>query len=89
MSKPEIVIGENGVTLYQAMAVRSGLKALLLGFKVNRAYTSTNCRAMASRFTGKKYPAGQAGIKAAIADLTVVIDGAAPVVREAGNIRHA
>lgn len=84
----QIKIGENGVTLYQAIAVKHGLKALTKGFLVNSAYTSTNCRRMATKFTGKKYPAGKNGLEAAYNDMVAVIEDAAPAVREAGNISH-
>jgi hypothetical protein len=66
----------DGPRLYQALAVRSGLRALQKGFKLNRAYTSTNCRRTAGNITGKKYPAGKKGIQQAIDDLTVRIDAA-------------
>jgi hypothetical protein len=65
-----------GTRVFQALAVRSGLKALQKGIKLNRAYTSTNCRATATKFTGKSYPAGKNGIQQAIDDLTTLIDAA-------------
>lgn len=73
MSKPP-EYEMSGTRVYQALAVRSGLRALLKGFKLNSSYTSTNCRATATRFTGKKYPAGKRGIQQAIDDLTALIE---------------
>jgi hypothetical protein len=84
----ELVIGDNGVTMYQALVVRQGLKACLIGMRLNSAYTPTNCKKMASKFTGKKYGTGKEALRAAIADITVVIDEAAPAVKEAGTISN-
>lgn len=44
-----------GVSIFQALAVKHGLKAIKIGFRVNRAYTPKNCMMMASKITGKKF----------------------------------
>lgn len=46
-----------GVSIFQALAIKHGLKAIKLGMRVNRAYTPKNCMAMASKITGKKFKA--------------------------------
>lgn len=66
----------DGPRLYQALAVRSGLRALQKGFKLNTRYTSMNLRRTAQNITGERYPAGKNGIQKAIDDLTVKIDAA-------------
>jgi len=45
------------------------IKALLLDMKINRNFTSTNCRSYVSALTGKKYPAGKKGLQSALDDL--------------------
>lgn len=76
---PEIVIGNDAPRLYQALAVRSGLKALQKGFQVNRAYTAVNCLRTATLFTGNTYkPRTKTELQRAVDDLTKVIDAARP-----------
>ena len=53
---------------YQLAVVRQGLKALLIGMKLNRAYTSTRCRSFISNLTGIKYPTGKKGLQLALTD---------------------
>lgn len=43
--------------LLQAIAAKHGLKALKIGMRVNRSYTPAACRAVAEKFTGKKFKA--------------------------------
>jgi hypothetical protein len=57
------------VRVYQALAVKQGLKSLQQGFRLNRAYTSTNLRRTAGHITGRTYKAGKNGIVQAISDL--------------------
>ena len=66
----------DGPFLFQALAVRQGLRSLQKGFKLNSQYTSTNLRRTAQYITGVRYPAGKNGIQQAIDDLTVRIDAA-------------
>ena len=54
---------------YQLAVVKQGLKALLIGMKLNTAYTSTNCRSFVTNLTGTKYPAGKKGLQLALDDL--------------------
>lgn len=46
-----------GITRYQMLAVKQGLKACKIGLRVNRAYTPKNLRMMVERFTGRKFKA--------------------------------
>lgn len=62
------------VSSYQLAVIKQGIKALLRGMKLNRAYTSTNCRAFVSNITGKHYPAGKNGLNMALADVQNLID---------------
>lgn len=39
------------------IAAKHGLKAIKLGYRLNMAYTSKNCRAVIERETGKKFKA--------------------------------
>ena len=54
---------------YQLAVVRQGLKALLIGMKLNTAYTSTKCRSFVTNLTGIKYSAGKMGLQLALADI--------------------
>lgn len=40
-----------------AIAAKHGLKAIKLGMRLNTAYTPKNCRAIAEKFTGRKFKA--------------------------------
>lgn len=53
-----IVATGSGITVYQALAVKQGLKACKIGMRVNRAYTPTNLMAMVQKITGKKHKRG-------------------------------
>lgn len=48
----------SGVTVYQALAVKQGLRACKIGMRVNRAYTPTNLMAMVHKITGSKHKRG-------------------------------
>lgn len=41
----------------QAIAAKAGLRAIKIGMRANRAYTPAACRAVAEKFTGKKFKA--------------------------------
>lgn len=43
----------DAVRLYQAKVVRQRLKACQIGMRLNSSYTPTNCKLMATKFTGK------------------------------------
>jgi hypothetical protein len=44
----------SGVTVYQALVVKQGLKACKLGLRLNRAYTPKRLMDMAAKITGAK-----------------------------------
>ena len=54
---------------YKLAVVKQGIKALLIGMKLNTAYTSTNCRNFVTNLTGTKYPAGKKGLQLALNDI--------------------
>jgi hypothetical protein len=63
-----IVFTDSGVRVYQAAAIKSGLKLYAnTGMKPNRAWTPSAMLKTASTITGKAYKRGQ--YAAAIADL--------------------
>ncbi len=59
----------NGIRRYQAVCIKQGLKACLLGMRLNTAYTPKNCLATASSFTGKKYGRGKVAMRIALKDM--------------------
>ena len=59
--------------IYRLLVVKQGLKALLLGGKINTAYTSTACRNVVTSLTGKRYKAGKKGLTNALMDLEQII----------------
>ena len=65
---------EINISAYQLAVVKQGIKALLIGMKLNRAYTSSNCRAFVSNITGVKYPAGKNGLNMALKDIEAIIE---------------
>lgn len=46
-----------GVSVYQMLVVKRGLLACKDGFRLNRAYTPKNLRAVTERLTGQKFKA--------------------------------
>lgn len=62
------------IQAYQMSVVRQGLKALLIGMKINSSYTSSNCRSFVSNLTGVKYPSGKKGLNSALSDLNNKIE---------------
>ena len=72
----KIEIGNDGPRLYQALVIRKGLEACKIGMRLNTAYTPTNLKRAATRFTGETYKRGKLGTQKAIVDLTAVINEA-------------
>ena len=60
---------------YQLAVVKQGIKALLIGMKINSSYTSTNCRNFVTNLTGVKYPSGKNGLTLALNDINQIIEG--------------
>ena len=58
---------------YKLAVVKQGIKALLIGMKLNTAYTSFNCRNFVTNLTGTKYPAGKKGLQLALNDIEKLI----------------
>jgi len=58
---------------YRMAVVRQGIKALLIGMKINSGYTSTACRAFVTKLSGTKYPAGKNGLSLALLDLNELL----------------
>lgn len=52
-----IIDTPEGINRYQALVVKQGLKACMIGLRLNRAYTPKNLMAMASSITGKQFKA--------------------------------
>jgi hypothetical protein len=50
-----VIDNPGGIAIYQALAIKQGLKACKIGMRVNRAYTPTNLMAMVLKITGKKF----------------------------------
>lgn len=50
-----VIATGTGVQIFQALAIKQGLKAIQIGMRVNRAYTPTACMMMATKITGKKF----------------------------------
>lgn len=75
----------DAVRLYQARVVRQGLKACMMGLRLNRSYTPTNCLRTAGTFTGKRYGRGKPALTEALADMDQWIaacEAAMPVIVE-------
>ena len=66
--------GEDGTTLFQAIALRSALKLHKVGIKVNRHTRTKDLFAIATRFTGNAYKAR--AYDQAIADMSQWIERA-------------
>ncbi len=63
--------GKEQVQLFQAIVVKHAMKLYLkTGLKVNRAYTPTNMRKVATKITGHQYTASKNGLALALDDLT-------------------
>lgn len=73
----------SGPRVYQAVAVRQGLKAVKIGLQLNTAYTKTNLLKTATKFTGTEYPVrGTGGVDRAIEEISVWIDDARAILAE-------
>ena len=73
MSDTQVLDTPEQIHGYQVAVVKQGLKALLIGMKLNTAYTSTNCRSFVTNLTGIKYPAGKKGLQLALDDIEAFI----------------
>ena len=69
MSDTQVLDTPEQIHGYQVAVVKQGLKALLIGMKLNTAYTSTNCRNFVTNLTGTKYPTGKKGLQLALNDI--------------------
>lgn len=56
MEQATVITGE-GISRYQLLVVKQGLKACKIGLRVNRAYTPANLRRVTEQLTGKKFKA--------------------------------
>lgn len=46
-----------GISRYQALVTKQGLKAIKMGMRLNRAYTPKNLKLMTEKITGKTFKA--------------------------------
>lgn len=54
-----VIFTGDAVAIYQAMAVRQGLKACKIGMRLNIAYTPKNLMSMVTKITGKTFTRGK------------------------------
>lgn len=52
-----VIDSPSGITHYQMLVVKQGLKACKIGMRVNRAYTPTNLKKMTEQITGQRFKA--------------------------------
>tara|TARA_R110000796_G_scaffold119382_1_gene233544 strand:+ start:338 stop:568 length:231 start_codon:yes stop_codon:yes gene_type:complete len=76
MDKVTVLDTPEQIDQYRMAVVRQGIKALMIGMKINSGYTSTRCRAFVTNLTGIKYPAGKNGLTLALLDLNELIGDA-------------
>tara|TARA_R110000772_G_scaffold211378_1_gene321959 strand:- start:44 stop:274 length:231 start_codon:yes stop_codon:yes gene_type:complete len=76
MDKATVLDTPEQIDQYRMAVVRQGIKALMIGMKINSGYTSTRCRAFVTNLTGIKYPAGKNGLTLALLDLNELIGDA-------------
>lgn len=63
------------IDLFRAKVLVSAMKLYLnTGMQVNRSYTPTNMRLVASEYTGKAYPRSKQGLQQAHDDLKALLD---------------
>lgn len=63
------------IDLFRAKVLVSAMKLYLnTGMQVNRAYTPTNMRRVASEYTGFAYPRSKQGLQKAHDDLKALVD---------------
>ena len=74
MEKATVLDRPGQIEAYRMAVFKQGIKALLIGMKINSGYTSTVCRNYVSGLTGKRYPAGKKGLTTALDDLQDSID---------------
>jgi hypothetical protein len=73
--------GDDAVRLFQATALRSGIKLMMVGIKPARGWTKRGALTTATMYTGKPYKVTQCA--QAVADLTIWIENmklAMPVI---------
>jgi hypothetical protein len=62
------------INVFQVMVTASAMKLYLkTGIRVNRAYTPTNMKAIATSFTGKGYARSRKGMEEALTDLNEIL----------------
>lgn len=61
--------GKEGVTLYQAIALKHAMKLSMLGMQPGRGWTRKAMLNLATKFTGKEYKRGVKGLEEAWSDL--------------------
>ena len=75
MEKATVLDRPDQIDAYRMAVFKQGIKALLIGMKINSGYTSTVCRNYVSGLTGKRYPAGKKGLQLALDDINQIIEG--------------
>jgi hypothetical protein len=75
MQTAHVIDTPEQISTYQLAVVKQGLKALLIGMKLNSGYTSTSCRNFVTNLTGIKYPTGKKGLQLALDDANYIIKG--------------
>jgi len=73
MEKATVLDRPDQIEAYRMAVFKQGIKALLIGMKINSGYTSTACRNYVAGLTGKKYSAGKKGLQLALDDLEFLI----------------
>ena len=73
MDKATVLDTPEQIDRYRMAVVKQGIKALMIGMKINSAYTSTACRTFVTKLTGTKYPAGKNGLSLALLDLNKIL----------------
>lgn len=71
------------IDLFRATVMVSAMKLYLnTGMQVNRAYTPTAMRRVASEYTGIAYPRSRQGLQRAHDDLKALVDKVKELIRE-------
>ena len=74
MEKAIVLDKPEQIDAYRMAVFKQGIKALLIGMKINSGYTSTVCRNYVAGLTGRRYPAGKKGLTSALNDLQELIN---------------
>lgn len=70
-----VAITGGAIDLFRAKVLLSAMRLYLnTGMKVNRSYTPTNMRLVASEYTGLAYPRSKQGLQMAHDDLKALVD---------------